>query len=200
MVTTTRRSSETNYTIETKRGGVGVLERPKTRTENNPASDFSHEEFIRRKAERQANLDRLLNYDRYDDVDATTKRKTRAAIETPSFADEDIRPTSTTMQFGDDQIRREMAREFNTEHRTYHLNKGGKLALALYALGASVVLALIVINTGVLAKLSSTESARAAQLNETIARYNELRGEIDSLTDSNHIIDVAENDFGMVKK
>lgn len=200
MVTTTRRSSETNYTYESKKGGVGVLERPKTRTESAPANDFSQEEFTRRKAERQANLDRLLNYDRYSDVDVAPTRRTRAAIETPTFADEDIRPTSTTMQFGDDQIRKDMAREFGVEQRTYHLNKGGKLAVALYALAVSVILALIVINTGVLAKLSNTATAKTAQLNETVAKYNELRGEIDSLTDSNHIINVAENEFGMVKK
>ena len=64
--------------------------------------------------ERRKNLDKLLNYDRYsEEVETVTEITDSAAVASPaptSFSDEDIRPTSTTMQFGEDidSIREEM--------------------------------------------------------------------------------------------
>ena len=96
MVNTTRRSSETYSTYETTRCGVGVLERPQEYTAQTEQDDYT-----KLKAERQANLEKLLNYDRYtaenmsavvDDVVETTET-TETAVETTApvkdFLDEE---------------------------------------------------------------------------------------------------------------
>ena len=194
MVNTTRRSSETYSTYETTRCGVGVLERPQEYTAQTEQDDYT-----KLKAERQANLEKLLNYDRYAEMQ-DEKVAEVVAVEAPSFADEDIRPTSTTMQFGDDQVRKDMVKDTCAEHHSYHLNKSGKIVVALYALAVTVLMALIVLNTGVLAKLSAKAQAKEMQLNEAIASYNTLRNEVEQMTDSARILDIAQNELGMVRK
>lgn len=200
MVTTTRRSSEISCAYEPARGGVDVLERPSASKEY-LAAPVNEVEFSRTETERKSNLDKILNYDRYAQIqENATQVVSEAALDSSTLSDEDIRPTSTTMQFGDDiEIRKEINKQSSAEH-TYHLNKGGKIVVSLYALVVAVVLALIVLNTGVLAKLSHTAEAKAAQLSETVARYNALCDELDAMSDSSHIIDVAENEYGMVRK
>jgi len=61
----------------------------------------------------------------------------------------------------------------------------------LYALVVTVILALIVLNTGVLATLSNTTQAKAAQLSATIAKYDALQTEIETITSSETIIEKA---------
>ena len=211
---TTRRSAETVESVygqSNSMGGVGLLERNVPRSYSEFAQAPLAEENLDAAKERmQKNLDRLLNYDRYSEQDSVAVTEEIEAIETVasqevSLADEDIRPTSTTMQFGDgdiDQIYKEMNRQQTYEEESasgYKLNKKGKLVLVLYALAVTVILALIVINTGVLARLSNTNQAKAAELSATIEKYDVLRSEIDSISDSDYIIDVAQNEYGMVK-
>ena len=104
------------------------------------------------------------------------------------------------MQFGEDidQIRHEMNIK-REEQVKPSLNNRGKLAITLYALVVTVILALIVLNTGVLAKLSNLNQAKSAELNNVIERYNALQSEIESISNSDYIMDVAQNQFGMIK-
>ena len=67
-------------------------------------------------------------------------------------------------------------------------------------MAVTVILALIVLNTGVLANLSDRADAKAAQLEATVARFEAIQEEIEAMTDANYIIDVAQNQYGMVKK
>ena len=209
MVTTTRRSSEISSTYEPAKGGVALLERPSSYSECASAMPVIKEDMSEEKARRQSNLDKLLNYDRYSEVQASiaeaeSKQQETVVnvIDSATLAEEDIRPTSTTMQFGDDidQIRREINQKQEVASETYHLNKKGKVVISLYALVVTVILALIVLNTGVLAKLSNVTKAKAEKLNATIARYDALQAEISAMTDSDYIISVAENQYGMVRK
>lgn len=208
MVTTTRRSSEISSTYEPARGGVDLLEKPRSYEEYAsvaPASPATEEDFSEEKAKRQSNLEKLLNYDRYaEQMSAPTASvETKVETEKAALAEEDIRPTSTTMQFGDDidQIRREMNRaQEQTHEESYHLNKRGKLVVTLYALVVTVILALIVLNTGVLANLSAQSANKAAQLEATVARYEAIQDELEAMTDADYIIDIAQNQYGMVKQ
>lgn len=198
MVTTVRNSSETNGNYAPTRGGVDVLER--TPVYNQTSASTNGVELTRNDSETRVNLDRILNYDRCDLAQEKARALTETAFDSSSLSDEDIRPTSTTMQFGSDtEIHKEINKQSNAEH-AYHLNKGGKIVVSLYALVVAVVLALIVLNTGVLARLSTTVEAKAEQLNATIARYNALCDELNEMTDSNRILDVAQNEYGMVQK
>ena len=117
--------------------------------------------------------------------------------------DDDIRPTSTTMQFGDgdiDQMYKEMNRANETVKESYHLNNKGKLVIVLYSLAVMVILALIAINTGMLATLSGTQQAKTAELNAKIAEYSVLQEEIESISSDDYVINQAETVLDMVKR
>lgn len=203
MITTTRRSYDTTNVIErNSSAGVDLLERPRAYVEYNyaPTNDDLSEAKERRK-----NLDKLLNYDRYSEqVETATEVVDSASVSAPapvSFSDEDIRPTSTTMQFGEDidNIREEMNAAKSEEKTNYRLNNKGKVVVVLYSLVVTVILALIVLNTGLLANLSQVKAAKAEELTQVMQEYETLTAEIDSISDSNYISSVAENDYGMIK-
>ncbi len=197
MVTTRRSTAETTGSIYST--GVGVLERPATYEEfvspSQKGKCSSADEQLRRE-----NLERLLNYDRSEER-AVVEDVATAVEETVAFVDEDIRPTSTTMQFGEDidQIRQEMNQRKETEKVKRGLNSTGRLAVTLYSLVVAVILALVVLNTGVLAKLSNINEAKASELEATISRYSAIQEEIASISDSEYVMNVAQERYGMIK-
>ncbi len=191
MVTTRRSTVVMNNSFEnaTNKGGVSLLERPEICEEKAIQLDGDLAQTERM----QQNLQKLLNYDRFNE-----ENMQQAVVEetVKDFADEDIRPTSTTMQFGDDnleQIREEMRASVIVEDTNYRLNTKGKLAVMLYSLVVTVILALIVLNTGVLSRLSKTETAMVNNVNTKVAEYNTLMNEIDSISSPEYVIDAAQN-------
>ena len=197
----TRRSAEmvnSSYDSTSTRGGVDLLERPRameqveqTETERNCVDQTER---------MQRNLYKLLNYDRFTEENMQVK-EVEVAKETVNFSDEDIRPTSTTMQFGDDieQIREEMKKsEEIAEEGSYHLNTKGKIAVILYSLVVTVILALIVLNTGILATFSARENAMSASLEQKVMEYNQAMANVESISSPDHVIDIAQNEYGMV--
>lgn len=208
MVTTRRASTEiTNSAYDRgTAGGVDVLERKAFSQTNEVASVAQEETIDEARARMRGNLDMLLNYDRYseqvvDSVEAPMLDEARVA-EPVDIQDEDIRPTSTTMQFGDgdvDQIYNEIQRDNKEETSSYRLNGKGKLVVVLYALAVTVILALIIINTGVLASLSGTREAKATELNTKIEQYQQLSANIEDISTNDYIIEQAE-ELGMVKR
>ena len=196
---TARRSAETatNYEVASSNGGVALLEKPQTVAVPEQKENFSSD-----RERMQKNLDKLLNYDRYS-AQQVEEPVVAETVATSALADEDIRPTSTTMQFGEDidQIRKEMNQASVIEEETaYRLNGKGRLAVILYSLAVTIVLALIILNTGVLATLNTSATAKANELSAAMSRYEAIQAEIESISDSNYIIDVAENQYGMVRQ
>ena len=201
---TTRRSD--GYTAtESARGGIDVLER-------NPAQYASEvserpESMEEAKARMKFNLDRLLNYDRYsetedkaavvEDVPSETER-----AETKAYSDEDIRPTTTTTQFidGDPQIFNDAAKSKDEQKSSYRLNGKGKLVVVMYALVVTVILALIVLNTGVLKALSKEVAALEETYSAKVSALAELNAEIEEISSPDHILNIAENELGMVSE
>ena len=201
---TARRSTESSI-YEPAKGGVDLLERPRSYEEFASTAPAVEEDFTEEQAKRHDNLKKLMNYDRYNEQmsqTAVVDEVAQVTVETASLAEEDIRPTSTTMQFGEDidQIRKEMNVKPVVEADSYQLNKKGKIVVTLYALVVTVILALIVLNTGVLAGLNRTTEAKAVELNVAVARYNAIQSELDAISNSDYIINVAQNQYGMVKK
>ena len=196
----TRRSSETacSYERSSAKGGVQILERPRAVGQTASAASETQDQA---KERMQRNLDRLLNYDRYAEQQVENVATQQDSAQS-QYADEDIRPTSTTMQFGDDidQIREEMVKNSAVEEEegSYRLNAKGKLAVILYSLAVAVILALIVLNTGVLATLSGTAEAKAAELDVVMERYSAIESEIKEISSSDYIIEQAEK-LEMVK-
>lgn len=198
---TTRRSTETvNKSFDTaaKSGGVDLLERPAS-YEKNMVQEAESKKTASEASERmQRNLYKLLNYDRFSEEQMQVAQE--AQVET-SFADEDIRPTSTTMQFGDDnieQIREEMNKVEVEQETSYHLNTKGKIAVILYSLVVTVILALIVLNTGLLSSLSAKADAVYADYQAKVQEYNVVVSEIDSISSADYIGTKAQ-ELGMSK-
>ncbi len=191
---TTRRSGEQVSAYENVGaiGGVQVLERPRAM-----GSVSQVETQDQQKERMQKNLDKLLNYDRYAEQEMSNVKVENAE---KALSDEDIRPTSTTMQFGDDidQIREEMRKSEEIYDTNVKLNNKGKVALVLYSLAVTIILALIMLNTGVLATLSNKGAQKTAELNSVIEEYNSVQAEIDRVSSSEHVL--SQLGEGWVKK
>ena len=101
---TTRRSN--GLQTESTRGGLDLLEREAVNYEQTAPERV--ESMDEAKARMQRNLDKLLNYDRYSEMEAEKSAVIEDApqIREAAYSDEDIRPTTTTTQFidGDPQI------------------------------------------------------------------------------------------------
>ncbi len=221
MITTRR--SETNsisaFGSDSSRGGVALLERKEPVSyKEYVAPETTNESAEAARSRMQENLAKLLNYDRYSEqvqdvapvavtVDAEetieTQASTAEAIQQTSTSEEDIRPTSTTMQFGEgdiDSLKMDMKREIVEEETTgkYKLNAKGKLVVILYALVLTVVMALIAINTGVLAKLSANEQSVNDQYNAKVQALSAIEQEIESVSNPEYIVEQAI-ELGMIK-
>ena len=211
MITTKRNVNGRSESYARSNTAVGILERevPTDFSEYKNPEVRTEENLDQAKIRMQNNLDKLLNYDRYQaemvEAVATVADAPVSApvdvVQATTNSDEDISPTSTTMQFGDgdlDQMYKEMNSK-NTEKESYQLNAKGKLAVVLYSLAVAVILALIVLNTGVLAKLNNGNELRQAELNELVSYRASQQADIDSISNNDYVIDVAQNELGMVK-
>ena len=201
MVTARRSTDIISSAYEPAVGGVDVLERPRV----NEQPTVEQKTNSNNSQLKKTNLDKLLNYDRYAEVvGEPVKQVEEQAVTEPAVkavAEEDIRPTSTTMQFGDDngQIIQDLSRGETVAQEGYQLNKKGKIVVMLYALVVTVILALIVLNTGVLAKLSTQTQQKSEELAATVQQYNAIQADIDYMTSEEYVKDVAMNEYGMVQ-
>ena len=217
---TTRRDEKSTTLYEQRGSGIDLLERkvPASYGEFSMQGETT-ETFEQARERMQRNLDKLLNYDRYtesgytQDIEMAKEGGVMTAereevVETQAgsvsaFSDEDIKPTTTTLQFGDgevDKVYDDMQRQKEAQKGSYQLNSKGKLVLLLYSLAVTVILALIVLNTGVLASIKGENQIRSAELSDKMAEYSALAERIESISSDEHVINVAENEYGMIKK
>lgn len=181
---------------------IDVLERKNPSFDETPDTDNLEAE--REKMHRNLNM---LLYGDTAEPEVTEKpeeiaEETAPEVQAEAMSDDDIRPTSTTMQFGDGDVSNvynDMERQKEQEKTSYKLNGKGKFIVVLYALTVMVILALIVLNTGVLASLKKTNQAKAEELNSRIVRYNALTERIDAVSADDYVVSVAENEYGMIK-
>ena len=201
MVTTRRSSEMTNINYETQsdKGGVALKTRPRVES-NVQESQIQKQSYAEANERMQKNLDRLMNYDRYTAQQMHIQEEQKKCR---NVSDDDFRPTSTTMQFGDDsieEIREEMNKRQSAVDEIYTINKKGKVAIVLYSLVVAVVMALIVLNTGLLANLNATSEAAYNKYNSVVAEYNQVMSKIDDISSAEHVSNVAQNDYGMIKR
>lgn len=102
-------------------------------------------------------------------------------------ANEDLKPTATTIQYRSD-LYREEKQTVVEEQKKYSMTAKGKLLMAIYAVVVVVVLALIIVNTSVLKTLDSEAAAYEEQLRSTIAQAEQLADDIDAATSEETII------------
>lgn len=200
MITTRRSVNGVNETLyENSNGGLGLLERESITNEKNVEvfDEASNRERM------QKNLYNLLNYDRFSEnmkVEEKVEEVEETKNQVYASSDEDITPTSTTMQFGDidaNTMHNEM--QIEESDTSYKLNKKGKLVIALYSVCIAVVMALIIINAGVIAMLSSKQASLNGELQQVMAEFNEAKAEAEYAMSEENIINLAENYYNMVK-
>lgn len=194
MVTTRRSTEQSNsYENGSANGGVQLLERPVMRE-----TSVQTETQEQAKERMQRNLNKLLNYDRYAEQEISEQVVENVEM---NLSEEDIRPTSTTMQFGEDidQIREEMRKAEQVEEPNYHLNNKGKIVAILYSLAVTIILALIVLNTGVLSSLSAQNAQKTAELNQAMNQYKAIQNQIEEVSSNQSVMEWAESN-GMIKQ
>ena len=220
MITTRRSQSE----ITNERTNVATLEREVPTSFNeylvkdavNEADDLK----VSERARISQNLDLLMNYEKYLDqkeepvkAEAPVKAKAEApaapyfaperaqTVEIPekTAAAEDLKPSSTTMQFTEtdmDTLYQDLQQE--EESKGYYLNAKGKLMIALYALVVVAIMALIIINTSVLSALNLSFREKSENLAALQSRYEEMNRELDEISSDEHVIEIAEDEYNMI--
>ena len=221
MITTRRSQSE----ITNERTNVATLEREVPTSFNeylvkdavNEADDLK----VSERARISQNLDLLMNYEKYLDqkeepvkAEAPVKAKAEApaapyfaperaqTVEIPekTAAAEALKPSSTTMQFTEtdmDTLYQDLQQE--EESKGYYLNAKGKLMIALYALVVVAIMALIIINTSVLSALNLSFREKSENLAALQSRYEEMNRELDEISSDEHVIEIAEDEYNMIK-
>jgi cell division protein FtsL len=204
MVTTRRSNDSRSLTYErnSSSAGVDLLERTVSVSYDDYLTTVPAEEIKKDNTEERMreSLNQLLGYDRYSEQVLDSAPAVAPVQTVNASSDEDIRPTSTTMQFGSigaDEIHNEMRADEVVA--TKHVTGKGKLAIVLYSLILTVVMALVIINTGVLNGLNSSKAKAEARLNDATANYEQLVKENEALADPDRIGDIAENELGMIK-
>ncbi|MBQ7348592.1 MAG: hypothetical protein IJW47_01215 [Clostridia bacterium] len=203
---TTRRSSDMNSSLINSdvKGSVDLLERaPRSYGEFTADNTVSSESYEETRLRMQRNLDLLLNYDKNpEQAEAVASDVAEQEIsEITAREDEDICPTSTTMQFGDgdlDQMYKEMNRAKEDTKENYKLTTKGKIIVGIYAAVVAIIFALIILNTSLLAVLSSSNAEKSEILTAQTEHYNSLLSEVNSISDDAYISDIAENQYGMI--
>ena len=206
MVTTRRDGAVNEITRNEAKSRLGLLERTEPVSETNET----------RNADMSRNFDMLLNYEK--DIEEAKQKELEeqrirelaaaaqetARVQTAEREDvntEDITPTSTTMQFGAEDVGNLYSdmKEEQKETTRFRMNAHGKLLLAVYTIVVATILALIIINTSVLSSLKSGNAAGAERLEALRGSYEQVAEELDRVSSDEHVIDVATGEYNMVK-
>ena len=203
---TTKRTGSSNTSYLDSNSSVAVLDRPASSYATFTSNTANEETLEQANARMRENLQKLLNYDRYSETIKDTAVVEEAPVETEvemveevkDCLDEDIRPTSTTMQFGDDadvDIRNE-AKSVTTAEKSYRLSTKGKIIIALYSVVVALVFALIIINTTMLSAIRGDISSAKVKLNNVRVEYQESLERLDKLEE---LVPERAEDLGMIK-
>ncbi len=224
---TTRRSENSEVSFYEQRNvssGIDLLERKSPETVNRYSvhSVSNDENLEEAKIRMQRNLDKLLHYEEHLNeekaeecvveteiaqaqtatVEAQAEEQVQSVVASATIQEDDIRPTSTTMQFGDGEVERvynDMNKSKEQVKDSYHLNTKGKIVVALYALAVVVILALIVLNTGLIASLKANNLALSAKVEEVAFEYTAAEEELAHISSDDYVENWAiEN--GLVKQ
>lgn len=167
---------------------------------NNVKTNVLEKEDARERqyAKDATNLDKILGMQDADDTKILGEN-----VKTPlREADEDLIPSSTTMQFESDEdndIYEEVRPKNETDlQKKYKINTKGKVLIAVYALVIATILSLIVINSKMLRSLDNSISGYAGKITELTEQYTKLNAELDYVKSDEVIIEKAEA-MGMVK-
>ncbi len=208
---TTRRNTNSNTQFASK-SNVALLERnePKAYNEVSTKESFTTED-VSQKERTSNNLEKLLNYEKYLGRTESVIEDLVEEVKTPEVktapkatSNEDIMPSSTTMQFGDgdpnilfNDLKKDKA--VASKHQSkFEMSANGKILVSVYAIVIATILALIVINTSLIASLRNTATARTAKLNGLSEQHQELMEELNNISSDQYVIETATGEYNMV--
>ena len=215
MVTTRREGAViSDITRSEAKSRLGLLERTQPVSFNEVSEPEVTEET--RNANMSKNFDMLLNYEKYSEEakqkeleEQRIREMTAAAqetartqtIEKENVNSEDITPTSTTMQFGVEDVGNLYSdmKEEEKENTKFRMNARGKLLLAVYTIVVATILALIIINTSVLSSLRSNNAAAESRLETLRNNYTQVTDKLNEVSSDEHVIDIATGEYNMIK-
>ncbi len=215
MVTTRREGAViSDITRSEAKSRLGLLERTQPVSFNEVSEPEVAEET--RNANMSKNFDMLLNYEKYieeakqKELEEQRIREMTAAaqetartqtIEKENVNSEDITPTSTTMQFGVEDVGNLYSdmKEEEKENTKFRMNARGKLLLAVYTIVVATILALIIINTSVLSSLRSNNAAAESRLETLRNNYTQVTDKLNEVSSDEHVIDIATGEYNMIK-
>ena len=167
---------------------------------NNVKTNVLEKEDVRERqyAKDATNLDKILGMQDADDTKILGEK-----VRTPlKEVDENLMPSSTTMQFESDEdndIYEEVRPKNETDlQKKYKINTKGKVLIAVYALVIATILSLIVINSRMLRSLDNSISGYTGKITELTEQYTNVNAELDYVKSDEVIIEKAEA-MGMVK-
>ena len=182
---------------ESGRSNTLVLERTEVANNTNTLSDELLAERV---------IDELLAVEKYDAVEdvAFVNEKISTLdreIEGFSFREEDLQtPSSTTMQFKGKESAEDFYNDSIAESSfSYKLNKKGKMLIAIYSIAVAFILALIVLNTGVINSIQARLNEKAQEVAQLQAEYAQITEELDLVSSDEYVIDKAINEYNMSK-
>ena len=228
MITTRRETTSEEMTRSEARSRLGLLERTEPRSFNEAfdapvQTEEEQNERMTKNFDMLLNYEKYIEEAKQKEMEEERIRTERVAAENAAreaevaaraaaaaavrqaepIVEEDITPSGTTMQFRTENVGElyndlEREKEDTRQNAKYRINARGKLLAAIYAIVVVTILALIIINTSVLAALRGNNAANAALLAEKQAEYADIAAENEYLSSDDYISSAAE-DLGMVR-
>ena len=201
---TTRRNSE--RTVTTVANFEDIIRKSNATTRALDEYDVSEQmENEQAKARRfndaiAKNFENLLYFRSESDVaEVSTETEAIATTVEPELEDADLCPSSTTMQFREEDAAVEIYHDIKRDAATsYKINTKGKLLIALYSLVIVTLFALIMLNTRALKSLDHDIAQMNSEVVSLQAQAVELGEEVEYLSSNENIIDRAKNELNMV--
>ena len=174
-------------------GNVMVAEREEILTEDKINEEFammeSCEELFgcvnydvaQERANRELEIENILN-----EIDGKVVTKT------------DIMPTAETMRYKNENAE-SISYVENEDAFTFKLKKRDKMLIGIYSVAVMLILALIVLNTGIINTIQAKLNERTQSIANLNQQYTEITREIETVSSDEYVINVAENTYNMSK-
>lgn len=122
------------------------------------------------------------------------------AAPAPAKESEDLKPSSTTMQFSlkDGADIYEEIRPKSDEEKDYKINTKGKVLIAVYAIVILTIFSLILLNSRMLRNLDRSIDTYTSRVETLTKEYTDARSELDYVSSDETIISKAE-EMGLIK-
>ena len=152
---------------------------------------------------RNLNFDRILHYEDYigKDKEAVSESVAAETVVNSTASEEDTRPSSTTMQFGTADVQELFSDLKRGTAQEVKSTSGTKLKVfvAVYTVIITAILALIVMNTGLLARLKAVNVEKAQELSSLIGEYERVYEEYELVSSDENVINEATETYNMIK-